>query len=129
MQVAGVTIDNNSWESFEGADITPEMQNYNPGGMAPAIALGGLRKRSTATIKRIWSDAMIGAFQALDAAAGIANVTCSFQTLAADHKTPVGNPITYTGVLGSVTRPTYDSVTSAPAFLTITVDMNEAISG
>lgn len=128
VQVAGVTIDSLSWDSFEGGDLTVESQNYNPGGMVPAVSMGGKRSRSQATIKRVWSDTLIGAYVALDNAAGIAAVTCSYQALAADRKTPVGSPITYTGTLGNVTRPNYDSMTSTPAQLQIIVDLNEAIN-
>lgn len=129
VSVAGVTIDNVSWDSMEGGDITVDSQNYNPGGMVPAVSLGGKRSRSTLTIERVYSDTLVGAYIALDNAAGIAAVTASFQTLAADHKTPVGNPITYTGTLGTVTRPKYDSTSSSPQMLQIVVDCNEAISG
>ena len=126
--VAGVTIDSVSWDKFEGGNLTVESQMYNPGGMVPAVAMGGKRSRSPATISRVWSDALYAAYVALDNAAGIAAVTCSYQLLAADRQTPVGTTITYTGILGNVTRPGYDSMTSTPAMLAITVDLNEILS-
>lgn len=128
VQVAGVSIDSASWDSFEGGDLTVESQNYNPGGMQPAVSMGGRRSRSAATVKRVWSDALIAAYVALDNAAGIAAVTCSYQALASDRKTPIGTPITYTGTLGNVTRPNYDSMSSTPAQLQLTIDLNEAIN-
>ena len=126
--VAGITIDNQSWDTAEGGDITVESQEYNPGAMAPAVAIGGKRSRSAMTVKRAWDDTLIGAYKALDNAAGKTPVTIGYQVLAADHRTPVGNPITYTGILGNVTRPGYDSMTSTVAMLQIVVSLNETIS-
>lgn len=127
-QVAGVQLDSVSWDAFDGGDLVVSSENYNPGGMAPAIALGGKRSRSDITIKRIWSDALIASYIALDNAGGKAAFTASYQTLAADHVTKVGSPIVYSGIIGNVSRPAYDSTSSSPVFLTVVCSCNEVIS-
>ncbi len=128
VSVAGVGLDNQSWDFFEGGDHEIESQKYNPGGMQPQVALGGKGTRSDITIRRAYSDSLVGIYKTLDAVAGQAAVTCSFQTLAADKKTPVGDPIVYTGILGNVTRPNYDSMTSTAQQLQILISPNETIS-
>jgi hypothetical protein len=125
--VSGVTLDTTSWDSVTGGDLSVSSENFNPGGQQPAIALGGKRSRSDMTVKRIWSDTLIGAYLALDSAAGSAPVTISVQTLGAG-KAPVGAPLVYTGILGNVTVPPRDSTSSSPISLELTVSMNEAMS-
>ena len=129
LQVTGVALDSVSWDSFEGGDIAPEMQQYNPGGMAQQISLGGLRKRSEITLKRIWSDFLIGVFIALDNLGGIAPAIVSATPMKGDRKTAAGNPIVYTGVLGQVMHPNYDSGTGTAGLLQVTITPNEAVSG
>jgi hypothetical protein len=124
LSVSGVTIDTVSWDTFEGGDIEPEMQNYNPGGMAPAVSMGGLRKRSPITLTRNWDSTLRGSYLALDGAAGIAPTTVTISTLLADG-TREGNPRVYTGVLGKVTPPRFESTSSAAAMLSVEIDCNE----
>jgi len=128
VSVAGVAIDNLSWDKFSGGEVLVDSQMHSPGGMQPTIALGGRRSRSPAVIERIYSDVLAAAYVALDNAAGRAAVTCSIQYLAPDRKTAIGAPITYTGILGPVKRPDYDSMTSTPGMLSVTVDLNEVVS-
>jgi hypothetical protein len=129
LQVTGLTLDNVSWDSFEGGDIAPEMQQYNPGGMAQQISLGGIRKRTEITLKRVWSDFLIGVYVALDALGGNGAAVVSATPMKGDRKTAAGNPIVYTGVIGQVMKPNYDSATGGAALLQVTVTPNEAISG
>jgi hypothetical protein len=127
LSVSGVTVDNVAWDTFEGGDIEPEMQNFNPGGMAPAVSMGGLRKRSMITLTRNWDSTLRGAYLGLDGAAGIAPATVTISTLQADG-TREGNPRVYTGVLGKVTPPKFESTSSAPAMLSVEIDCNEDMS-
>jgi hypothetical protein len=127
--VAGVTLDSASWDSAEGGEATVASLYVLPGGMVPGVELGDIPKRSPMTVKRLWSDTLFGQFLALDAAAGSAAATVGYQLMAADRKTRVGNPITYSGVLGTVTRPGYDSETNVAAYLQIVVNLNEQITG
>lgn len=121
--VAGVALDNLSWDVMEGGDNTVEGLTLLPGGMAPQVAKGGIPKRSPLTIKRLWSEALILQYKALDAVAGNAEVKAAY-TVLNTNKTPAFSPISYTGVLGTVSRPNYDAMKSEAAYLTIMVDMN-----
>lgn len=125
VSVTGAATDSVSWDYAEGGDLQPEMQTYNPGGMAPAIAVGGLRKRGDLTVRRAWSDTMIGLYKALDDAAGIAPVTVAITPIKADRKTSASKPITYTGILGKVTRPNAEAASSSVVYLEVTVSCNE----
>ena len=120
--VAGVTLDNLSWDVLEGGENTVEGITVLPGGMAPQKALGGIPKRSPLTIKRLWSEALILQYKALDAVAGQAIVNVSY-TVLKTNKTPAYSPISYTGVLGTVSRPNYDAMKSEAAYLQIMVDL------
>jgi len=126
LTVAGVALDNVSWDSFEGADLKPNMEKYPPGGMAPEQAVGGRRSRSDATLTRAWSPAMMGVYLALEAASGIAAVSMSIVPIYADRVTAaVNGGFPYTGVLGDVTKPKNDAATSSIAYLTVVCSMNE----
>ena len=127
LNVNSVPTDSVSWDTFEGGDIEPEMQNFNPGGMAPAVSMGGLRKRAPVVLTRQWDSTLRGMYLALDSAAGIRDATVTVSTLRND-KSREGNPIVYTGVLGKVTPPKRESTTSTPAMLTVEIDCNEDIS-
>lgn len=125
--VEGVAIDNVSWDSMEGGENEVEGLDILPGGMAPQIALGGIPKRKPVTIQRVWSDTLIGVYKALDAVAGNAAVTASYTVLGTNKK-PAFSPITYTGVLGTVTRPNYKAGTSEEAFLQLMVHLNGEVN-
>lgn len=125
--VEGVTIDNASWDVLEGGENTVDEVTLLPGGMAPQVAKGGIPKRSTATVKRLWSEPLILKYKELDAVAGNAAVTITY-TVLNTNKTPAYAPITYTGVLGTVTRPNYDATKSEAAYLQIMVALNGELS-
>jgi|SRR5580704_2718322 hypothetical protein len=119
----GKQTDNIPWDSLEGFDQTVEGQTYLPGGMRPQTALGGIPKRSPGTLKRIWSTELLGIFKALDQGAGQLPCTVTVTTLGANRKAVENAPvITYTGVLGTVTRPNYGSETPEKAYLQIMID-------
>lgn len=125
LTVTGVTIDNISWDSMEGGDNVVEGQTYLPGGQRPQRSLGGTPKRSPLTLKRIWSDTLINVYKTLDELAGSAIVTATYTVTRAGI--PVAAPITYTGTLGTVTRPNYGSETPEKAFLQVMVDVDGAL--
>jgi len=125
--VQGVTIDNVSWDVLEGGENTVDDIMLLPGGMAPQIAKGGIPKRSPVTVKRLWSEALILKYKELDAVAGNAEVTVTY-TVLTPQKTPAFSPISYTGVLGTVSRPNYDATKSEPAYLTIMVGLNGEVN-
>lgn len=128
VQVAGVALDNTSWDTMAGGDNAATTSPYMPGGMQPVIELGGVPVRSDLTITRIWSDTLINVYKQLDNGVGNLTVTASYTVLDA-NKNPVANStITYTGVLKSVARPDYDSSTTTAAKLTLTVGLNGPIT-
>jgi hypothetical protein len=130
LKVPGVTIDNLSWDKFEGGERSADTQNYNPGGMKSAIATGGASKRAQATLTRAWDDTLIGAYIALEAAINTVGVACSITFLSTPTTIASGKPagFNYTGVLRSVTRPNYDSTSSTIAMLAVVLELNEVIS-
>ncbi len=125
--IQNVALDNESWGLMEGGDNVAEEATAFPGGMKPQVALGGFPKRSSLTISRPWSDALIGLYKAMDARVGLSKVTASYQVLNA-NKEPFGTPITYTGVLTSAVRPNYKAGTSEEAHLQITVATDGEVS-
>lgn len=129
VSVAGVGLDSVSWDKASGGEIVADNQTYNPGNMAPQVTVGGLRKRGDLTVERVWSDALIGKFVALDAAAGVANATVKLTPIKADRKTAASPPITYTGVVKQVTRPQSDSSASTLETLAVIVSVNESLTG
>jgi len=127
VQVQGIVLDSISWDMMDGGDIVAETTNYNPGGMEPAIELGGQAKRSDMTVERIWSDALIAVFKQLDNACGETPITIGYTVLSKGVAVP-NSGITYTGVLKSVARPGYNSSSSAEAKLVLTAGLNRNIS-
>jgi hypothetical protein len=128
VQVAGVQMDSVSWDVMDGGDITAESVNYLPGGMAPAVELGGIPKRGDLTVARIWSDAMIAVYKALDDVSGRAACTVTYVVLDANGNTVPNATFTYTGVLKSVNRPNYDSSTSSEAKIQLVIGCNRSIN-
>jgi hypothetical protein len=127
VSIEGVTLDGISWDVMEAGDNTVEGLVVHPGGMAEQVALGGIPKRSPLTVARLWSDTLIAVFKQIDSLAGQAAVTASYVVLNA-NKTATSNVETYTGVLGTVTRPNYKAGESTDAMLQIAVDLNGALS-
>ena len=123
VEVAGVPLDKEPWSSLEGGDNTPEVAQAFPGGMKPLKALGGFPKPSPLTVMRPWEESLVAVYKKLWAGAGSAEVKVSYRTLNA-NKEPIGEPVAYTGVLGTVTRPGYKAGTSEEAKLSITVDLD-----
>jgi hypothetical protein len=121
--VAGVALPNESWDVLEGAENTVEGITVLPGGMAPQRALGGIPKRGPATVKKLWSESLIVLFKQLDGLAGQGLITITYTVLNA-NRTATAFTETYTGVMGTVSRPNYDAKTSEPAYLTVMADLD-----
>jgi hypothetical protein len=120
-------MDKEPWSSMEGGDNTPEVAQAFPGGMKPLKALGGFPKPTPLTVMRPWEESLVAVYKKLWSAAGSAEVKASYRLLNA-NKEPIGEPVAYTGVLGTVTRPGYKAGTSEEAKLSITVDLDGEIS-
>ena len=117
------TLDNVQWDAAEGGEQTVEGQTYLPGGMRPLVSLGGIPKRQPLTLKRVWSDAVLPVFKSLDKGAGQTPCSVTIQTLNVKRE-PTGETFTYTGTLGSVTRPNYGHETPEKAYLQVMVDLD-----
>jgi len=126
--VDGVTLDTKPWDSFAGGDITANTVNYLPGGMQPAIDLGGVPQRSDITVEREWSDALIGVYKQLDQLCGRAAGRIPVTTLDANGVPVAGSTSTYTGTLKGVARPGYDSSTSGLAKMQLVFACNGSLS-
>lgn len=127
VSVTGIVLDSVSWDMMDGGEIVAETTNYNPGGMEPAVELGGLSKRSDMTVERIWSDALIAVYKQLDNACGETAGSIGYTVLAKGVTVP-GSAVTYTGVLKGVARPGYNSSSSAEAKLVLTFGLNRNLS-
>jgi hypothetical protein len=128
VSIAGVSLDNVSWDKMEGGDNVAPSTNYPPGGMQPSVELGGVPKRNPVTVERIWSDTLIAAYKAMDNGAGKLPVTASYTVLDRNGNPVPGSTISYTGVLLETARPNYDSSSSSEAMLKITVGLNGPIT-
>ena len=118
--------DSQSWDYAEGGDLQPEMQTYNPGAMQDAVAAGGLRKRADMTVRRVWGNVMASAFKTLDDASGNGTMQITFVPKNPDGTS--GSKITYTGMVGKVTRPNYDAATSTLVYLEVAMSCNTKIT-
>ena len=127
VEVAGVGLDKEPWSSLEGGDNTPESAQAYPGGMRPLVALGGFPKPTALTVTRPWTESLIKPYKELWPLAGRAKAKVSYRALNANRE-PVGETVSYTGVLGTVTRPGYKAGTSEEAKLQITVDLDGEIA-
>ena len=119
-----------SWDVLEGGENTVEGLTVLPGGMVPQVALGGIQKRSPLTVKRLWAESLIIKYKELDELAGQAEckVTYEVKNKRNSEATFTGSKITYSGVLGTVTRPNYDAMKSEAAYLQIMVDLSGTLS-
>ena len=123
VSVVGVTIDTESWDLFEGGEKKTDGLKVWSGGMKDGQELGGTPTREPIKVSRKWSDVLIGAFAALDAAAGNGEMEVSVQTLNAS-KVPVGTPVTYSGILLEVGRPMAKAGPSEEIMLMLTMGSN-----
>lgn len=120
VQIAGITIDNESWDAFEDGDAEVENLKIAPGGMANYIDLGGIPKPGNIMVARLWSDVMIRAYKEIYNAAGQAAVTVTCSVLEA-NKSAMGVVFTQNGTLGTVKKQNYKAGTAEEAYVTITV--------
>lgn len=125
--VAGVALDNSAWAAFEGGDAEAQNVNTRPGGMQPAVELGGPVNRTDVTVKRLYSDQMHALLYQLDALTGKASMWASYTPLDANGN-PMGDTITITGILKQTMRPNYEANTVGAQFLTLVMACNQQMS-
>jgi len=128
VQVAGVQLDNVSWDKLDGGDNVAPSTQHLPGGMQPAIEMGGIARRNQMTVERAWSDLLIGAYRALDNGSGRLRTTVTYTVLDANANPVAGSTLTYTGVVLETRRPGYDSSSSSPAMLVLTIGLDGPIA-
>jgi len=122
VEIVGVFGDKEPWSSLDGFDNTLVSAQAFPGGMKPLVELGGFPKPTLGTLTRPWEAALIGPYKKMWNAAGQAEVKVTVQYLNAERKPiPGSEPIVYSGILGTPTRPGYKAGTSEEGKLQITV--------
>lgn len=113
------------WDTFKGGDIDSEASTYKAGGMAEQEAIGGQSSIATITLDKAldlqndWPTAQ----QLMAISAGNAPVTVHRQPLDI-NKNPSGSPLTYTGILKSISVGDTDSTKSDVQMWTIAVVLN-----
>ena len=106
-----------TFHKMTGGENDSDEQKYSPGGMAPAVSLGGATTMGNVVLERLYvqgRDTEI--IHQLMALAGVANITATKQSLDT-NKVPYGRPLVYTGKLKQVAPPDHDSTSSDPAIL------------
>lgn len=109
-----VTIDGQPmgvWDTLDGGESTSDEVKYKPGGMQPEISLGGSRSIGNLTLSRLLQREDWEFMRRMMNRTGRARCTVSRQPLDADGN-PWGRPLTYRGVLMSVTPGGTDSNSS-----------------
>lgn len=128
VKLSAITIDDESWDVLDGGDNVAQNKIVHPGGMQPMVSLGGVPIRSEITVERAWSDVLIAAYKALDAAAGGEPIEVGYIQLNGPGR-PQGTIFGYTGVLLSASRPNYKAGESnQDAMLKLTIGPNGPLS-
>lgn len=126
LSIPGVSLDSKSWDKFSGGGHEAETGQYNPGGMAPAVAHAGVSKRNQITLERGDDDTLIGLRAALDAAV---NQPCSVGvTPLKSQSVAAGKQTTYTGIVRSVSPPDNDSTSSSVRMIQVVIEADEPIA-
>lgn len=117
---AGIVIDNEPWDLFEGGENKSAGLKVWPGGMQDQVELGGTPEREPIKLARKWADPLIVAYKQLEGIVGNGPVSVSVTTLNA-QKIPLNDTTTYSGIVLEVHRPNYKSGPSEQAMLEITI--------
>lgn len=120
---ASVKIDDTdygTWDRVSGGEKDSEEAKFHPGGMAPAVSLGGIATVGNVTVGRLFDATAQGWIHTLMDKVGVGKVTVTKQPLDV-NKNPYGKPLVYTGMLKQVTPPDHDSESSDASILEIEV--------
>jgi hypothetical protein len=119
-----LTIDNKdfeTWDRLEGGAVDSEERKYRPGGMAEQVSLGGSKTTGNLTLSRLYMlDRDHGLFLELVGKVGKGECKVVKQPLTSEGE-PQGDPITYSGVLKSVTPPNHNSESDDAAMIEIEI--------
>lgn len=124
--IAGITIDNESWDILEDGDNEVDTLKVFPGGMASGLDLGGIPKPGDLTVGRLWSSILIPKYKEIYNEAGQAAVTVTYSVLER-NKSTMGVVFTQNGTLGTVKKTNYKAGTAEEAFVMIKVGLNAQI--
>lgn len=124
----GDHTDLGTFDKMGGGAIDSEETKYKPGGMQPAITLGGSVNVDNVTVDRLFKlDRDLPLLPALKAAVGKGQVTISRQSLDVDgHK--FGKPSVWQGKLKKLTFPEPDSESSAAALFQLEISSDGIVN-
>lgn len=114
-------VDLGVFDGFTGGASDSEETRHRPGGMGAEESLGGPKMVTNFTVSRLYKlERDHGIYVFLHQKVGEGRVVAKRTKLTRD-RAPSGNPITYTGVLKSVTPPDHDSNSSDRAMLSLEI--------
>lgn len=113
--------DYGTWDNMDGGAVDSEERKYRPGGMAEQVSLGGSKTTSNITLSRLYMLSRDhGLFLTLVSLVGKGECRVTKQPLNGEGD-PVGNPISYSGVLKAVTPPNHNSESDDAAMIEIEI--------
>lgn len=115
------TVDFGVWDKKTGGETDSDQYKYKPGSMAPQVSLGGTKTIGDLTISRLYRHERDHLrIQDLQSWCGRARCTVAQLPLDLDGNS-FGDPITWTGILKTVTPPEHDSESTDPAMLELVI--------
>lgn len=118
---AGAQKDYGIWDKTGGRGLTGEKVQHGEGPVG-----AGVRSRDDGTYSRAYSDADAAIEKELEDRYG--QPVTVIESMKGDDGLPLGNPRTYTGVMGGVARPEGDVTASERGEIEITVFLNVTAS-
>jgi hypothetical protein len=115
------------WDSCAGGDIAADNAYYHGGNMAPAVPAGGLRTPTDITITVAWRSDVYPYYLALYNAASFQTATVSVTPLSITGAINV-KPLTWTGLLTSVTRAEAQAADSTIGYLTCVIAPQDSLA-
>lgn len=112
------------WDGLTGGELDSDETKYNPGGMAPAVSLGGKRLPGNITLKRLYRlQRDHDSLQFLFDSVGKADCVVSKIPMDIDGNiySSGNNPLVYKGKLKRVLPPEHDSTSSDAATVEIEI--------
>src|SRR5262245_345973 len=121
LKMGSSIIDLGIWDKMTGGEIDSEETKYKPGGMAPAISLGGSVNVGNVTISRLYKlERDHNLVPTYKGGVGKADVIVSKQPLDVDGN-PFGSAVVYVGKFKTLKLPDVDSESSDAALVEIEV--------
>lgn len=115
------------WDTLDGGESDSEETKYKPGGMQPEISLGGSRSIGNLTLARLLTRQDWDFMRTAMNNTGTWRCTVSRQPLDIDGN-PFGRPLTYRGVLKTVTPGATDSSSSDAQMWEIVVSTEGSVA-